>query len=73
MAANIHSARVSGPVVFTETCGERITIPLGPCLLQELGTDTAEIFWGSDGERSAILSRDELVNATKQGGLILLD
>ncbi len=73
MVAPIHSARVSGPVAFTESCGERTTIPMGPCLLQELGVDKAEIFWGLDGECSAVLSREELVNAASQGDLVLLD
>lgn len=73
MAAGIHSARISGPVAFTEICGDRATIPLGPCMLQELDVDTAEIFWGVDGERSAVLSRDDLVNAAKKGDLVLLD
>ena len=73
MAATIHSARISGLVAFTETCGDRTSIPLGPCLLQELGIDTAEIVWGLDGERSAVLSREEIVNAANQGDLVLLD
>jgi hypothetical protein len=73
MAATVHSARISGLVQFTETCGERTTIPLGPCLLEKFGVDTAEIFWGPDGERSAVLSRDELVHAANRGDLVLLD
>ena len=73
MSATIYSARISGPVVFTETCGDRATIPMGPCVLQNLGIDSAEIFWGLDGEHSAVLSRDELVHAATQGDLVLLD
>lgn len=73
MTTTLHSARISGPVSFTEACGERTTIPLGPCLFQKIGTDTAEIFWGIDGERSAVLSREELVHAANHGDLVLLD
>ena len=72
MVATVHSARISGPLVFTDTCGNRTTIPLGPCLLQELCADTAEIFWGVDSEQSRVLSRDELVDAARQGDLVLL-
>ena len=69
----IHSARVSGPMAFTELSGGRKTIPIGPCLLQALGIDEVEIFWGADGERSAVLSRKEMKSAADLGDLVLLD
>jgi len=60
-------------MAFTVPSGGRKTIPIGPCLLQALGIDEVEIFWGADGERSAVLSRKEMKSAADLGDLVLLD
>jgi hypothetical protein len=74
MAAHgTHSARITGPVVYTSTGGKRATIPLGPCLVEEIDGEVVDIVWGPQGERSTVIPFHEFEAAEESGHLVLLD
>ena len=68
-----HSARITGPITYAAAGGTTLTIPLGPCLVEQFGTRTVDIVWGSEGEHSVGLSVEEALSATELGHLLLLD
>lgn len=68
-----HSARITGPVSYISAAGRRAQIPLGPCLVEELDGEAADIVWGPAGERSALLHRQDVQAAEESGHLVLLD
>jgi hypothetical protein len=73
MAHATHSARVTGPIVYTSAAGKRANIPRGPCLVEEVDGDVVDIVWGPRGERSAMLPVEALEAAEESGHLVLLD
>lgn len=68
-----HSARVTDPIPFIAPNGRKRTIPVGPCLIEELDGDRVDLVWGSAGEKSAVLPASETERARRQGKLVLLD
>lgn len=68
-----HVARVLGPITFTGSNGRARTIPVGPCLVEELEGDMVDIVWGAAGEKSAVLPSTEAEAAEQAGNLLLLD
>lgn len=68
-----HIARVTGPITFTAVNGRERTIPLGPCLVEELSDQVADIVWGQTGEESVVLPMREIESAEQTGKLVLLD
>jgi hypothetical protein len=73
MAISFHSARVAGPLSFVQSSGQQETIPLGPCFVEEAAHDSVAIFWGVDGEESAVLTSQEANVAANEGRLVMLD
>lgn len=71
--AHTHTARVTGPITFTGPSGRRRTIPVGPCLVEELEGDLVDLVWGPAGDKSATLPSREAERAERDGLLVLLD
>lgn len=68
-----HSARVTDPITFIAPNGRKRTIPVGPCLVEELEGDLVDLVWGPAGERSAVLPTTAAEQAERDGKLVLLD
>ena len=68
-----HTARITGPIAYVSTGGKRATIPLGPCLVEELDDTQVDIVWGPRGERSTLMPLQEFEAAEESGNLVLLD
>ncbi|MDL2337005.1 MAG: hypothetical protein QFE16_04100 [Pseudomonadota bacterium] len=73
MTITTHSARITGPVPYRVEGGNRHHIPLGPCLIEQMDDQSIDIIWGASGQRSAVLPREEVEAAKKDGNLVLLD
>jgi hypothetical protein len=73
MQITTHTARVTGPVPYLAADGKAGNIPLGPCLVEQLGDQLANIIWGDSGQVSAALALEDLKVAEAQGHLVLLD
>ena len=69
---DVRMARIAGPVSFEEIGGTMRDVPHGPCLIERLDRQRAEIIWGTSGEYSAVLPLAELVSAERCGSLVLL-
>lgn len=68
-----HTARVTGPIHYVGHNGRNDTIPVGPCLVEQLGGQFVDIVWGQAGEESAVLPMKEVETAELAGNLVLLD
>ena len=68
---NVHL--ITGPIHFVGRNGRNDTIPLGPCLIEELSDQVADIVWGQAGEESVVLPMREIESAEQTGKLVLLD
>jgi hypothetical protein len=75
MAHATHSARITGPIAYVAGSGERVNIPLGPCLIEEPDEDedTVDVFWGPAAEKSAAVPLEVIEAAEASGDLVLLD
>jgi hypothetical protein len=72
MAYPIQSARVAGPVPYTLR-GQPMDVPLGPCLIERIDREHADVIWGEDGEHCVAFPIGELVRAKESGTLVLLN
>jgi hypothetical protein len=68
-----HIGRVNGPVVYWEVSGSQAFIPIGPCLVEDFGTSTVQVIWGSRAQHSATLPLETAESAQQAGNLVLLD
>ena len=68
-----HSARITGPVAYVKDDGKTASIPIGPCLVQQIDDRLVDIIWGAHGQRSAALPLEDVEAATDLGNLVLLD
>jgi hypothetical protein len=68
-----HTARVTGPIEVVAHDGHARTIPVGPCLVEELNGDLVDIVWGAAGEKSAVVPTTAAEDAERDGRLVLLD
>jgi hypothetical protein len=73
MPHSTHTARVIGPITFVAPNGRTHTIPVGPCLVEELNDNRVDLVWGTAGEKSAELPVTEAERAAREGRLVLLD
>lgn len=73
MATVTHTARVTGPVRYVNPEGKTDTLPLGPCLVEQVDEQLADIVWGYTGEESAVVPLNVLETAEMNGDLVLLD
>jgi len=72
MAPTTHSARITGPVPY-EAEGKIHHVPLGACLVEQVDEHLIDIVWGANGQRSAALPADVVLQARASGNLVLLD
>jgi hypothetical protein len=73
MTITTHSARITGPVLYTEIGGEQSRIPLGPCLVEQVDAHLVDIIWGTHGQSCATVPAEDIEAATDFGNLVLLD
>lgn len=73
MAVITHNARITGPVDYTAGSGETVTIPPGPCVIEQLEGQLVDIIWGPEGTESARLSTKDMEAAQLRGDLVRLD
>ena len=66
------SARMVAPLIYHAPDGQQLTIPEGPCLLEELADNRVEVIWGATGQHSATLAHKDIEDAEKSGHLLLL-
>ena len=68
-----HSARITGPVSYLAEGGHKVSIPLGPCLVEQVDDRSIEIVWGAHGQSSTALPVTAIKAALVDGNLALLD
>jgi hypothetical protein len=68
----MHSARIIEPIPFTKDNGKAGTIPIGPCLIEQVDDHSFDVVWGARGQSSAALRVEEIKAATDVGHLVLL-
>ena len=68
-----HSARVTGPLPYAKSDGKTGTIPIGPCLIEQIDDRLVDIIWGARGQSSAALPLEDVKAAADVGNLVLLD
>ena len=73
MAHTTHSGRITGPLHYLGAGGSEALIPLGPCLVEQLGGRSVDIFWGESGDRTAALTFETLEAAEDRGHLVVLN
>lgn len=73
MTLTTRRARITGPVSYLAGSGRKQKIPIGPCLIEDLGGRSIDIIWGSRGQSSVALPVEEIKAAREQGNLVLLD
>ena len=72
-ARSTHSARITVPLPYGLASGKLKNIPVGPCLVENLGGTLIDIVWGAHGERSAAVPVEWVEAAKQRGSLVLLD
>ena len=73
MIHNLHSARIIGPIRYIKDGGKTGTIPIGPCLIEQVDDRSFDIVWGARGQSSAALRAEDVRAAADVGSLVLLD
>jgi hypothetical protein len=73
MTMTTHTARITGPVTYVAANGRRVSIPLGPCMVESMDGALTDIIWGTRGQSSAALPSEEVQAAQDDGHLVLLD
>lgn len=68
-----HSGRITGPVHYCAEGGRDATIPLGPCLVEQLDGRSVDIVWGESADHTAAVSQEALEAALGNGDLVILD
>ena len=73
MDITTHLARITTPIAYVKDSGRRRYIPVGPCLVESDGGQAIDIIWGTRGQSSIELPREEIKVAQDLGHLVLLD
>ena len=73
MDITTHRARITGPVSYLAGSGRKQNIPIGPCLVEGLGSPCVDVIWGTRGQSSVALTVAEILSARDHGHLVLLD
>ncbi len=73
MTVITHNARVTGPIPYEAGDGRTISIPPGPCVVEQLEGQLVELIWGADGTESAVLTSQAMEAAMMRGNLLWLD
>ena len=72
MAVITHMARITGPVAYRAASGKQLTIPLGPCLVEQSDPGQVDVIWGAQGQNSAALPLLDLESAENLRHLVML-
>ncbi len=73
MTQTMHSARIIEPISYAKGGGETGTIPIGPCLIEQVDDHSFDIIWGARGQSCAALRVEDVKTAADVGDLVLLD
>lgn len=73
MTPTSHSARITQPVPYQTASGKKGSIPVGPCLVEQVDKHLVDIIWGPRGQSSAKLAVEQIKAAAEDGRLVLLD
>ena len=73
MPHTMHSARIIGPIPYSKSDGKTGTIPIGPCLIEQVDEHSFDVIWGARGQSSAALRVEDVKAAADVGNLVLLD
>lgn len=73
MTHTMHSARIIGPIPYSKSDGKTGTIPIGPCLIEQVDEHSFDVIWGARGQSSAALRVEDVKAAADVGNLVLLD
>jgi len=73
MESTTHLARVTARIPFPAGSERKQSIPIGPCLIERLDDQSAEIIWGTHGQSSVVLPFDDIKAAQNTGHLMFLD
>ena len=69
----MHNARIIEPLGYLASDGRQSSIPVGPCLVEEIPGARVEIIWGANGQNSTTLPQADIRSAEQSGLLLLLD
>lgn len=64
--------RITGPVLYLGGGGRKQRIPLGPCLIEDMGERLVDVIWGARGQRSVAIPIEEIEAAQNLGYLEIL-
>lgn len=73
MTVITHSARVTGPIPYVSGSGAAVSIPPGPCVIEQLEGQLVDVIWGEEGTESAVLPSKDMEAAVLRGDLVWLD
>lgn len=73
MTHTMHSARVTVPISYAKDGGKSGTIPIGPCLIEQVDDRLFDIIWEARGQSCAVLQAEDVKAAQDIGDLIFLD
>lgn len=71
--STMHNARIVEPLTYLASDGQHLTIPVGPCSVEQIAGANSEVIWGTSGQNSAILAPADMRSAERSGLLLLLD
>lgn len=73
MDITTHRARITGPVSYRSGSGRKLSIPIGPCLVEGRGGQSIDIIWGARGQSCVALPIEAIEAAKVHGHLVFLD
>ena len=73
MVITTHSARITGPVLYTERGGNKSRAPLGSCIVERVDGHSVDIVWSAHGQSHAAMCLEDIEAAEDAGNLVLLD
>ncbi len=73
MTVITHNARITGPVTYVAGNGATVSIPPGPCVIEQIEGQLVDIIWGDDGAESARMPMKDMEAALLRGDLVWLD
>jgi hypothetical protein len=69
MDTETQCARITGPIPYLGSGGRKHHIPLGPCLVENMGESLVDVVWGARGQRSVALPMEAIEAARHLGHL----
>lgn len=65
-------ARITGPVAYLSGTGRKQNIPLGPCIVENMGDRLVDVIWGARGQRSVAIPIEDIKAAQARGHIEIL-